>query len=782
MASNVAAETSNQSSALLEPDSKETHSAMSGLLDTDDLISGVSDLTERDISRADNQTNKHGRVSRHEFERKQMVHDLQLLRIELSQKNLVIDNMKADHMSKVEELEERLNDTLHKRQILQARLESALAIQQDEARNRQQQTQKELKIILERQQELENVNKRLQAKASDIQYQLQRDVQISEEEYIELKSMPPNKLSLKEFFSMRIYEVMSPIRIECINLREQRDKLSVEIAQLNHRLNSTEQNLMQECRARNHAETQLNVVSAESKQSRDLLHTYNSKAQRFDSVKQERDQLEKDLLNVQKQHSFQQAELISSRKEIDEYRKEIDTKQQTEKLLEQDKEYLQKQLNDATAKLDTSSELLKRTEDQLENAKKAREELYEKYVSSRDENRLEYERRLQTELDRIRMQTDTEIGKLQTDTKESYERENRGLREARDLANQERDQAVKFRDEAEKRSEKYLSELRALEASVDSRISDFQNEARTKSFELDRLQLMYEETSKNLLKSNEDCERLNKKLEIVTLDYTELEKRSSVTETELKSAIREAEARLTSYEKMEKELDDVVMQAAEVEEDDETAERVLFSYGYGANVPINAKMRMKQSVHLARRILQLEKLNTSLHAEIQIKEREMKKISLQLENAENLIDQCKQPYSYLIEGMQQRDLEISSLKKTLSKLENDFDEKDKENKHLLDVRKKLSLDLDKLLSHRQEMAVMRQVVKGLTQQKFSPEDGNVLAALDSNKNTNLKLTSHDDSRSDKQLSVSALRPAPVVFTKERNLRFDPQQYKKFNSS
>ena len=50
-------------------------------------------------------------------ERKQLLHDLQLLRIELSQKSLIIDNLKAQHMSKVEELEEKLYDALHKKQV-----------------------------------------------------------------------------------------------------------------------------------------------------------------------------------------------------------------------------------------------------------------------------------------------------------------------------------------------------------------------------------------------------------------------------------------------------------------------------------------------------------------------------------------------------------------------------------------------------------------------------------------------------------------------------------------
>ena len=51
-------------------------------------------------------------------ERKQLLHDIQLLRIELSQKSLIIDNLKAQHMSKVEELDEKLNDALHKKQVI----------------------------------------------------------------------------------------------------------------------------------------------------------------------------------------------------------------------------------------------------------------------------------------------------------------------------------------------------------------------------------------------------------------------------------------------------------------------------------------------------------------------------------------------------------------------------------------------------------------------------------------------------------------------------------------
>ena len=40
----------------------------------------------------------------------------------------------------------------------------------------------------------------------------------------------------------------------------------------------------------------------------------------------------------------------------------------------------------------------------------------------------------------FRLQTNNELEKLRSDSKESYERENRGLREARELAVQEKNQ------------------------------------------------------------------------------------------------------------------------------------------------------------------------------------------------------------------------------------------------------------------------------------------------------------------------------------------------------
>jgi len=66
------------------------------------------------------------------------------------------------------------------------------------------------------------------------------------------------------------------------------------------------------------------------------------------------------------------------------------------------------------------------------------------------------------------------------------------------------------------------------------------------------LQLVHEETCKNLDKAQEDNERLSRKLEVVTADYGELQRSTAATDAELRVTVRDLRARLNTYEQIEK--------------------------------------------------------------------------------------------------------------------------------------------------------------------------------------------------------------------------------------
>lgn len=71
-------------------------------LESEDISLETTVPTTEDVSSSDEQRNGSQKVTRQLIERKELLHNVQLLKIELSQKNLIIDNMKADHMSKVD--------------------------------------------------------------------------------------------------------------------------------------------------------------------------------------------------------------------------------------------------------------------------------------------------------------------------------------------------------------------------------------------------------------------------------------------------------------------------------------------------------------------------------------------------------------------------------------------------------------------------------------------------------------------------------------------------------
>ena len=80
------------------------------------LLSSLN-LSESDMERSRN-------VTKDLLFRKQLLHDIQKLKIELSQKNLMIDTLKAEHLNQLDDLEEKLADAIHGRQLMQAKYET----------------------------------------------------------------------------------------------------------------------------------------------------------------------------------------------------------------------------------------------------------------------------------------------------------------------------------------------------------------------------------------------------------------------------------------------------------------------------------------------------------------------------------------------------------------------------------------------------------------------------------------------------------------------------------
>nr|XP_044635562.1 progesterone-induced-blocking factor 1 [Equus asinus] len=913
---------------------------ISSSLESEDISLETTVPTD-DISSSEEREGR-GKITRQLIERKELLHNIQLLKIELSQKNMMIDNLKVDYLTKIEELEEKLNDALHQKQLLTLRLDNQLTFQQKDARKYQELMKQEMETILLRQKQLEETNLQLREKAGDIRRNL-RDFELTEEQYVKLKGFPEDQLSIPEYVSIRFYELVNPLRKEISELQVKKNDLSEELSENKGQLKQLTETYEEDRRNYSQLQIRCQRLALELADTKQLIQQGDYRQENYDKVKSERDALEQEVSELRRKHEILEASHITQTKERSELSKEVATLQQTVTLLQKDKEYLNRQNMELSVRCAHEEDRLERLQSQLEETKKAREEMYEKYVTSRDHYKTEYENKLRDELEQIRLKTNQEIDQLRSSSKEIYERENRNLREARDNAMAEKDRAVMAEKDALEKHYQLLDRYRELQLSAESKVTEFLHQSKLKSFESERVQLIHEETARNLTHCQMECEKYQKKLEgRAVADRTKthiLKGRSTLSANRspgraicifydlflvhfydmllpwgfqpLSSQVRKNQIpaipnsphgragkrhhvgkrppnarpsgfspgplhgrrdgwawsrpllwqqpvfeievcgqkteigrnsnlhlpppgrknRLESFppprplresltghtswhhtgqatasyggapsnqswiiseqtglKSNEREISgnsghaycnvtlrmflslptgerpahrayrgrrpgayiphgagnrgqpgeiapghskwlvlswvvcgDRGIPVASPErgwrrnkvENEDVAERVLFSYGYGANVPTTAKRRLQQSVHLARRVLQLEKQNSLLLKDLEHQKDQITQLSQELDRANSLLNQTQQPYRYLIESVRQRDSKIDSQKECITQLEKDVSNLNKEKSALLQMKNQMALDLEQLLNHREELAVMKQILTNM---------------------------------------------------------------------
>ncbi|XP_036313054.1 progesterone-induced-blocking factor 1 isoform X2 [Pipistrellus kuhlii] len=740
---------------------------VSSSLESEDISLETTVPTD-DISSSEERDGKI-KITRQLIERKELLHNIQLLKIELSQKNMMIDNLKVDYLTKIEELEEKLNDALHQKQLLTLRLDSQLTFQQKDARKYQELMKQEMETILLRQKQLEETNHQLREKAGDVRRNL-RDFELTEEQYMKLKGFPEDQLSIPEYVSIRFYELMDPLKKEISELQVKKSYLSEELTENKSQLKQLTETYEEDRRNYSELQNKCQRLALELADTKQLIQQGDYRQENYDKVKSERDALEQEVTEIRRKHEILEASHTVQTKERSELSKEVANLQQTVTLLQKDKEYLNRQNMELSVRCAHEEDRLERLQAQLEETKKAREEMYEKYVTSRDHYKAEYENKLHNELEQIKLKTNLEIDQLRNASKEMYERENRNLREARDNALAEKDRAMMAEKDALEKYNELLDRFRELQVSTESKVTEFLHQSKLKSFESERVQLIQEETARNLTQCQLECEKYQKKLEVLTKEFYSLQSSSEKRITELQTQNSEHQARLDIYEKLEKELDEIIMQTAEIENEDE-AERVLFSYGYGANVPTTAKRRLKQSVHLARRVLQLEKQNSLVLKDLEHQKDQVTQLSQELDRANSLLNQAQQPYRYLIESVRQRDSKIDSLKECITRLEKDVSNLNKEKSALLQMKNQMALDLEQLLNHREELAVMKQILTNMRSQRS--EDRLLLTKTESKNVT--------ENQKSKILNVprehedNIFIPKPTLFTKKEAPEWSKKQ-------
>jgi progesterone-induced-blocking factor 1 len=131
----------------------------------------------------------------------QMEHDLRMCKIELSQREAQLNNLRIEYTTKCEQLNEKCNDLHHQNQMLTTRLHNTISVHKEEDDKKQEQIRMELQRILIRQNQLEEANERYLKSEQEVKKELRTIDVISwtNEDYDLMLRRDEDLLTIKEF-------------------------------------------------------------------------------------------------------------------------------------------------------------------------------------------------------------------------------------------------------------------------------------------------------------------------------------------------------------------------------------------------------------------------------------------------------------------------------------------------------------------------------------------------------------------------------------------------------
>eukprot|EP01137_Pigoraptor_chileana_P014108 Opistho-2@68352 len=169
------------------------------------------------------------RAANRRLEREELIRQNEVLRLELSQRSMAIEELRVSCEGRVAELEEKLKDEMHSRHVMQLNMDTVVRRHQEEYQRMQETTQRELMAVRKRQQEVEAQNPLLRERVEDIKKEL-ASLNISEARFIELKALPEDSLSIRDFVLVKFFEVVQTHKSEASSLSKQNDELRDRLA------------------------------------------------------------------------------------------------------------------------------------------------------------------------------------------------------------------------------------------------------------------------------------------------------------------------------------------------------------------------------------------------------------------------------------------------------------------------------------------------------------------------------------------------------------------------
>lgn len=550
---------------------------------------------------------------------------------QLSQRDLVIDSIRQQHREQLDALHEKLQETDKSIRFIKEKFEEKIRTMNKRFQNEREELESQSQAEIKR---LKDLNRAHRQKLMFNQLS-----QLTKEEYGQLTQQPITELSLPQFLAVELYkeregakEQLENLQIEKEQLEKANMNLKSQLAQTNSQaelIKSLESQLAASSKKIAPRPSQYEPVDQSEKirkldnERSELRSAYQVALARLNDANESKEAITRSKKETETELKQARSEIVSLKAQL----KAVQT------LAERQEGILQQQYND------------------IAELKQSRDEFFNRFIQSSENRKSEIGNLLKSEVERLSERSRNDVEFIRGVSEKMREREIQIIQQAHDNAIEESKQLRLDLRKAEEERSKLQAEYQTLQLAHEAEITRISSDLRVKSYELERVKLVYDE----LKMANEDVvddrDALAAKFDLLKQEVMRLEHEVKMRDAQIQTL----SDKVLMYERLENELDVAI----------ETLD--LNSVGPLA-VPSDANRRVKQSVMLARRVMQLTATNNQLSAECESLRTQLTNNTTEMDDMKKQIQASGQPQQVFVQMLNEKQQEIAKLKTKVASL------------------------------------------------------------------------------------------------------------------
>ena len=474
------------------------------------------------------------------------------------------------------------------------------------------------------------------------------------------------------------------------------------------RKHETELNRLRE--KNTYLEDQNNQLSTDNEILRRKLDENTPKISEYQTILEKCKRLEKENRNLAENNNILKEQFNEGKNRKLDAEKNYDNIKLENMILKQNNENLKKNLIENDIKIKSQEEKIAELENDLRDMNKRNQNYIDKLTEKNLSLDNTYIEKVTKELNEMRNRYENDIFMLKKQYDDLSEKKTSYLKEERDEYRSKYTKAESLLKEKEESLNIIQNDLRDLISKSNAEISHLKLQLNIKTEELNSKTAIYEEQISSLNFFKNDNEALKEKNDLLKSELIKLDAENKTKLAQCTIELRSVKEKLKLYEDAENKLDNLINLAPGENGENELVQIIK-------DTPSTNGRRINQNLTLATKVKMLSEENEKLRLINDQMNNNLQEMSDQCKIYKGIIDNVKQPNSYLISNLKDKETEIYKLKQEILDKEQENTKLREECKMHIETVNKIKTDMQKMIDNRKKIDDLQSMLTNFIQKE-----------------------------------------------------------------